>query len=41
MFDEGYEAYGYFIVAVDVDAEPREIAETKTSFIFSLGVNKY
>ena len=36
MFDEGYEAYGYFVVAKDVNAAPRGIEETKTSFVFSL-----
>ena len=36
IFDESYKAYGYFIVAKDVNSHPREIEETKTSFIFSL-----
>jgi len=36
IFNDGYTPYGYFVVAKDVNASPREIAETKTSFIFSL-----
>jgi hypothetical protein len=36
IFEDGYEAYGYIVVARDVDADPREIEKTKTSFIFSL-----
>ena len=40
VFDEGYEAYGYFVVAKDVNAVPREIEETRTSFIFSLKLKR-
>ena len=40
IFDEGYEPYGYFVVARDVNADPREIEKTKTSFIFSLELKK-
>ena len=40
IFDDDYESYGYFVVAKDVDANPREIEETKTSFIFKLELKK-
>ena len=40
IFDEGYEPYGYFVVAKDVNADPREIEKTKTSFIFSLDLKR-
>lgn len=40
VFDEGYEAYGYFIVAKDVTAVPREIAETRTSFVMRLELTR-
>lgn len=40
IFDDGYKAYGYFVVAKDIHAEPREIDYTKTSFIFSLELMK-
>lgn len=36
VFDEGYQPFGYFVVAKDVNVVPREIKKTKTSFIFSL-----
>ena len=36
IFDRGYEAFGYFIVAKDPNAHPREIEETRTSFIMQL-----
>jgi hypothetical protein len=35
VFEQGYEAFGYFIVAEDSNAKPRKIAETRTGFIFS------
>jgi hypothetical protein len=40
IFDEGYEAYGYFIEAKDTTADPREIESTKTSFIFELELER-
>lgn len=36
VFDLGYEPYGYFIEAKDRNGHPREIAETRTSFIMQL-----
>ena len=36
VFDKGYEPYGYFIVAKDRTAHPREIADTRTSFVVRL-----
>lgn len=36
VFAQGYEPYGYFIVAKDRTAHPREIAETRTSFVVRL-----
>lgn len=36
VFEQGYEAYGYFIVAKDRFAQPREILETRTSFVMKL-----
>ena len=40
IFDEGYEVYGYFIEAKDTSANPREIASTSTSFIFSFDLER-
>lgn len=40
VFDEGYEAYGYFIEPKDKTAIPREIAYTKTSFVFRLELKR-
>ena len=40
IFEEGYEAFGYFIEVKDRKAEPREIKHTKTSFIFSLSLDR-
>jgi hypothetical protein len=40
VFDQGYEAYGYFIVAEDPTAEPRKIAETRTGFVFSFELKR-
>ena len=40
VFDEGYEAFGYFIVAVDPNAEPRQIETTRTSFVMRLEPEK-
>lgn len=40
VFDAGYEAYGYIIVAKDRHAEPRQIEETRTSFIFSFDLER-
>jgi hypothetical protein len=36
VLEHGYEPYGYFIVAKDRTTYPREIAETRTSFVFRL-----
>lgn len=36
IFDEEYQAYGYFIEPKDRNAHPREIKSTRTSFIVSL-----
>ena len=40
IFNEGYEAYGYFIEAKDSKANPREIESTSTSFIFSFELER-
>lgn len=40
VFERGYEAYGYFIVAKDRFAQPREIAETRTSFVMKLRLER-
>lgn len=40
VLDEGYESFGYFIVAKDVNVVPREIETTKTSFVFKLEIKK-
>lgn len=40
VFNEGYEAYGYFIEPKDKNAYPREIESTKTSFIFSFELER-
>lgn len=40
IFNQGYEAFGYFIVVKDRTARPREIGKAKTSFIFALELEK-
>jgi hypothetical protein len=40
IFDDGYEPYGYYVVAKDVNAVPREILKIKTSFVSSLKLKK-
>lgn len=40
VFEHGYEAFGYFIKAKDTKAEPKEIEETLTSFVFSFELEK-
>ena len=40
VFDHEYLAFGYFVVAEDVDAQPRKISHTKTSFVFSLEMER-
>jgi hypothetical protein len=40
VFDQGYEPFGYFIVAKDPTAHPREIEETRTSFVVRLSIKK-
>lgn len=36
--EQGYQPYGYFIVAKDPSAIPREIEETRTSFVVRLQI---
>lgn len=40
IFEDGYDAFGYFVEAVDPDAQPREIKETRTSFVMRLELSK-
>ena len=40
IFNQGYEAFGYFIDAKDRNSIPREIKSTRTSFIFALELEK-
>ena len=40
VFDQGYEPYGYFIEAKNPKAEPREIANTLTSFVMRLKLSR-
>lgn len=40
VFNKGYKAYGYFIEARNKKVVPREIEVTKTSFIFSLELER-
>lgn len=40
VFEQGYEAWGYFIEAKDPTAHPREIANTATSFVVRLTLSK-
>jgi hypothetical protein len=40
VFDDGYEAFGYINVAKDPKQHPREIAETKTGFVFALELKR-
>jgi hypothetical protein len=40
IFESGYEAFGYFIEVRDPKAVPREIEKTKTSFVFSLELER-
>ena len=40
VFEQGYEPYGYFIVAKNPTAHPREIAETRTSFVVRLELHR-
>jgi hypothetical protein len=40
VFDEGYEPYVYINEAKDPNASPREIANTKTSFIFKMELER-
>jgi hypothetical protein len=40
VFEQGYDAYGYFIVAKDRFAQPREMAETRTSFVMKLRIER-
>ncbi|MCP3669453.1 MAG: hypothetical protein GY814_03250 [Gammaproteobacteria bacterium] len=36
----GYRTFGYFVEAKDKNVVPREIANTKTSFVFSLKIER-
>ena len=40
VFEAGYEAYGYFVVAVDPKAHPRQIETIRTSFVMHLKLTK-
>lgn len=40
VFNDGFKAYGYFVVARDKNKVPREIDETKTSFVFELELER-
>jgi hypothetical protein len=40
VFNEGYQSYGYIVVAKDRNAEPREIEETRTGFVFELNLSR-
>jgi hypothetical protein len=40
VFDEGYGAYGYFVVPDQATGGERQVKETKTSFIFSFELAK-
>ena len=40
VFENGFEAWGYFIEAKDRTAHPREIASTATSFVVRLTLSK-
>ncbi len=40
VFDDSYDAYGYFIVAKNRSAVPREIEDTRTSFVFFLELER-
>jgi len=40
VFEHGFAPYGYFIEAKDQNARPRQIAETKTAFIYSLELER-
>ena len=40
IFEDGYEAFGYFIDAKNPNVARREIEKTRTSFIFSLELDK-
>lgn len=40
VLDQGYEAWGYFIEAKDKYAQPREIANTATSFVVRLVLSR-
>ena len=40
VFDQGYAAFGYFVVAKDTTAIPREIAETRTGFVMRMNLSK-
>lgn len=40
VFDQGYQAFGYFIEAKDIRAATREIESTSTTFIFSFELER-
>ena len=40
VFDQGYAAFGYFLVAKNTNAVPRQIAETRTGFVMRMTLSK-
>lgn len=40
VLDQGYTAYAYFIEAKDRTTDPREIADTRTSFVMEMRVQR-
>ena len=40
IFEKEYEVFGYFVEAVDPAADPREIKETRTSFVMRLELSR-
>ena len=40
IFHEGYQPFGYVMLARDIKAVPREIKETKTGFVFEVALKR-
>lgn len=40
VFEEGYQSFGYVVIAKDTSSHPREIEETRTGFIFKLELER-
>lgn len=40
VFSQGYAAYAYFVEPKDRNADPREIAETRTSFVMEMKLSR-